>query len=162
MKRIVLKLIYFILIRIDNLIQKAKNEKILNNLLYCGKDVILKQEVMIIYPQNISIGDRSVIGERCYLRGPGKINIGMDCQIANNTIIVTSNHVIGNKLYSDEVINKDVIIGNNVWMGSGVIILPGVTIGDNSVIAAGAVVSKDVPKDVIVGGVPAKILKNIK
>ena len=57
--------------------------------------------------------------------------------------------------------NKPVHVGNNVWFGAGCIVLPGVTIGDNAVVAAGAVVTKDVPANVVVAGVPAKVLKEI-
>jgi acetyltransferase-like isoleucine patch superfamily enzyme len=56
---------------------------------------------------------------------------------------------------------KSIHIGKNVWLGAGAIILPGVTVGENSIVAAGAVVTKDVPSNTIVGGVPARVIKKI-
>ena len=92
----------------------------------------------------------------------GEITIGDYCQIANNVIIVSTNHNIDGGLYYNNVISYNVTIGNNVWIASGAIILPGVNIGDNSVVAAGAVVTRDVPDNVVVAGVPAKIIKKIR
>lgn len=80
-----------------------------------------------------------MIGERCYIRGGGKIVIGKYCQI------VTTNHLLDKDLYYGNIENKDVIIGDNVWIGSGAKIMPGVT-----VIAAGAVVAKDVEVNTVV------------
>ena len=142
---------------------KAANVKRLRRYLgYCGENVVIKEEVMIISPQNVFIDSYTSIGERCYFRATGGIRIGKYCQIANNTIIATTNHKINGKLYYNNVENKEVVIGDNVWIGSGAKIMPGVTIGNNSVIAAGAVVTKNVPKNVVVGGVPAKIIRNIE
>ena len=77
-----------------------------------------------------------------------------------NVTISTLNHGIEIQNRSTTYPSK-VTIGNNVWIGSGANILPGVTIGDNSIIAAGALVNKDIPSNVIVGGVPAKIIRNL-
>jgi acetyltransferase-like isoleucine patch superfamily enzyme len=60
------------------------------------------------------------------------------------------------------LITKQIVIKRNAWIGAGATILPGVTVGENSVVAAGAVVSKDVPANTIVGGIPAKIIKSIE
>ena len=77
-----------------------------------------------------------------------------------NATISTLNHGIEVE-YRSTTYPKKVVIGNNVWIGSGAHILSGVTIGDNSIIAAGALVNKDVPSNVIVGGMPAKVIKEI-
>lgn len=87
--------------------------------------------------------------------------IGKYCQIANNVIIVTTNHLLDKDLYYKNIENKDIIIGDNVWIGSGAKIMPGVKIGDNSVIGAGAVVTKDVEANVVAGGVPARVIKKL-
>jgi acetyltransferase-like isoleucine patch superfamily enzyme len=90
-----------------------------------------------------------------------EVIIGDWCQIANNTIITTTNHLINGYYYFGNVETKKVTIGNNVWIGSNAIILPGVSIGDNSIIAAGAVVTKDVPSNKVYGGVPAKQMREL-
>jgi acetyltransferase-like isoleucine patch superfamily enzyme len=74
--------------------------------------------------------------------------------------LVTENHPVhpSNRKSLDL---KSIHIGKNVWLGAGAIILPGVTVGENSIVAAGAVVTKDVPSNTIVGGVPAKFIKKI-
>lgn len=87
--------------------------------------------------------------------------IGKYCQIANNVIIVTTNHLLDKDLYYKNIENKDIIIGDNIWIGSGAKIMPGVKIGDNSVIGAGAVVTKDVEANVVAGGVPARVIKKL-
>lgn len=75
--------------------------------------------------------------------------------------IFSSNHGHergGVPMINQAVEEKDVIIGNNVWLGAHVVVLPGVTIGDGVIVAAGAVVTKDIPSNVVVGGVPAKVI----
>ena len=85
------------------------------------------------------------------------IKIGNNVAISKNVIIRDSDsHIINN---DEKKMVQPVVIGNNVWIGLGAIILKGVTIGDGAVIAAGAVVNKDVPPKTLVGGVPAKVLK---
>ena len=76
-------------------------------------------------------------------------------------IITTVNHVIGEERYYGNVESERIIIGNNVWIGANAIITPGVIIGDNSIIGAGAVVTKDVSKNCIMGGVPARLIREI-
>ena len=80
--------------------------------------------------------------------------------IGHNVILATLNHNIDPNHRAD-LFPKPIHIGKRVWVGSGSIILPGVTIGDNSIIGAGSIVTKDVPPNVIVAGNPAKFIKNI-
>ena len=127
-------------------------------LAFCGEDVLFYPGVSIVMPKTISIGSHSHLGERCHLRGGGQVVIGEWCQIANNVIIASGNHPIDGGHYYGKAVFKDILIGNNIWIGSGAIILPGVTIGDNSVIAAGAVVTRPVEANVVVAGVPARVV----
>lgn len=86
--------------------------------------------------------------------------IGDGCQIGHNVVFATLNH--GMKPEDrPTTYPAPIVLGKNVWVGSNATILQGVTIGDNSVVAAGAVVTKDVPADTVVGGVPAKVIKKI-
>lgn len=111
----------------------------------------------------ISIGENSFLGPYCILYGHGGIEIGKDCLIAGHTCIASSNHGIppaGVPIRSCPDQLLPVKIGNDVWMGFGVIILGGVTIGDGAVIGAGSVITKDVPAHTVVAGNPVRTLRN--
>jgi acetyltransferase-like isoleucine patch superfamily enzyme len=113
---------------------------------------------------HLSIGKKTYVGESNNIRASGgKISIGENCLIAQNVTIVATNHNI--KL--GELINKQswtqdnnfVIIKDDVWIGAGSVILPGITIGNGAVIAAGSIVTKDVDENAIVAGNPAKLIR---
>ncbi len=106
--------------------------------------------------KNISIGRRVFINEGCCFQDQGGIEIGDDCLIGQQVVIATLNHDLTPSRRGD-MLPKPVKIGKNVWIGAHATILPGVTVGDNAVIAAGAVVTKDVPENAVVAGVPAEI-----
>lgn len=90
----------------------------------------------------------------------GGITIEDNVLIGPKVNLITENHPL-NPADRKALITKPIIIKKNAWIGAAATILPGVTIGENSVIAAGAVVSKDVPDNVVAGGIPAKIIKTI-
>ena len=97
------------------------------------------------------------------IQGSGKVIIGDNFHSGIECMIITSihNYDKGNAIpYDNTIISKDVIIEDNVWLGNRVIILPGVTLGEGSIIQAGSVVVKDIPKYAIAGGHPAKVFKN--
>lgn len=104
----------------------------------------------------LTIGDGTAIGDRTEIHCGNSITIGNDTVISWDCCIMDRDY---HKLESDYEITKPVTIGNNVWIGCNVIILKGVNIGDGAVIAAGSVVTKDVPAGALVGGNPAKIIK---
>lgn len=92
----------------------------------------------------------------------GHVYVGDRVKFGPNVIIATAGHPIDPELRLKGLqYNKDVYIGNNVWIGGGVIIVPGVKIGDNSVIGAGSVVTKDIPSNVVAVGNPCKVLREI-
>lgn len=98
----------------------------------------------------------------CVMLDVCKIEIGDNCLLAPGVHIYTATHPLDKAQRADAVeFGKPVTIGNNVWIGGRAIINPGVTIGDNAVIASGSVVVKDVPANVLVGGNPARIIKEI-
>nr|WP_285858002.1 CatB-related O-acetyltransferase [Neobacillus cucumis] len=113
------------------------------------------------FSRNVIIGDYSDIGTDCFVQGP--TTIGNYVMMGPETLIYTENHEtrdVSTPIYNQGMTKpKKVTIGNDVWIGRRVIILPGRTIGDGAVIGAGAVVTKDVPPYAIVGGNPAKIIK---
>jgi acetyltransferase-like isoleucine patch superfamily enzyme len=111
----------------------------------------------------IEIGDNVCINPFCVLYGFGGLKIGRDVMIANSCVIVPQNHVVtpGNgSLLGTGSTGKGIIINDNVWLGSKVVVLDGVEIGKGSVIAAGAIVTKNIPAGVIAAGIPARIIRN--
>lgn len=107
----------------------------------------------------ISIGQRCSFGGNVILHAHDRIFIGNDCLFAYGVNIATATHDWHQKTMNQTFVTAPVIIGDNIWVGINAIILPGVHIGNGAVIAAGAVVTKDIPALAIVGGVPAKIIK---
>ena len=101
----------------------------------------------------IKIGKDTSVGDRCFLDGREEITIGSHTSIASQVLIYNSEHNINDELFRAS--QQPVVIGDYVFIGPRAIILPGVKIGDGAVIAAGAVVTKDVAAGVIVGGIPA-------
>lgn len=141
--------------------------------LHVGKNVIIDSHSMLHcggYSWSdgkgyIKIGDNTYIGPHCVLFGAGEIEIGNDVLIAPSVVITSHQHsyYITSVLMRKQKIRFDkVIIHDNVWIGANATILPGVTIYEGSIIAAGAVVNKDVPPYTMVGGIPAKKIKDVK
>ncbi|MEM9022587.1 MAG: acyltransferase [Bacteroidota bacterium] len=111
---------------------------------------------------HITIGNNVGLGEFAYLGGGGGLTIGDDCIIGQYLSCHPENHHFEDPerlIRHQGVSRKGIHIGRNCWIGSKVTVLDGVTIGDNCVIAAGAVVTKDMPANSIIGGVPAKVLR---
>lgn len=112
------------------------------------------------FGQFIQLGKNVFINHACSFLDMGGITIEDDVLIGPRVNLVTENHPLDP---SDRraLITKPIVIKRKAWIGAGATILPGVTIGENAVIAAGAVVSKDVPANTVAGGVPAKFIKTI-
>lgn len=112
------------------------------------------------FGKNITIGKNVFINSGCHFQDQGGITIGDGALIGHNVVLATINHDLEPK--NDRKNHYAPIkIGAHVWIGSNATVLPGVSIGDWAVVAAGAVVTKDVPPYTVVGGVPAKVLKTI-
>lgn len=109
----------------------------------------------------IEIGENTFIGPYTCIGGPGRIKIGKHCMIAAHTGIVANNHIFSDpveKIRNQGLTTEGIEIGDDCWLGYGVKVLDGVTIGKGSVIGAGAVVTKDIPPYSIAVGVPAKVI----
>lgn len=121
-----------------------------------GKGSTIHMWASFFQPQNIRIGEDSVIGDHAFLDGRADLIIGDHVDIASHVLIYNSEHDIESKAF--KAIEDKVGIDNYVFIGSRVTILPGVKIGKGAIVAAGAVVTRDVPSFSIVGGVPAKVI----
>jgi len=113
------------------------------------------------FGKNITFGKNVFLNTGCSFQDRGGIHIGSSSLLGMNVTIATLNHGFS-KETRNITYSAPVNIGENVWIGSSATILPGVTIGDNSIVAAGAVVTKDVPENTVVAGVPAQIIKKIE
>lgn len=113
------------------------------------------------FGKNITVGEGVFINACCHFQDHGGVTIGNGCQIGHNVVFATLNHGLAPEKRKSTY-PAPIVLGKNVWIGSNATILQGVTIGDNSVVAAGAVVTKDVAANTVVGGVPAKFIKKIE
>ena len=112
------------------------------------------------FGKNISVGEGVFINACCHFQDHGGVTLGDGCQIGHNVVFATLNHELPPERRG-VTRPAPIVLGKKVWVGSNATILQGVTIGDNAVVAAGAVVTKDVPANTIVGGVPARVIKRI-
>jgi maltose O-acetyltransferase len=127
-----------------------------------GEGVELRPPLYVDYGTNLVIGDRVFANFGLTALDVAHITIGNDVQIGPHVQLLTPTHP------TDPVERRDkweaaspIVIGDNVWLGGGAIVLAGVTIGENSIIGAGAVVTKDIPANVVAVGNPAKVIKNL-
>lgn len=112
------------------------------------------------FGRNITVGKGVFINSGCHFQDQGGITIGEGSLIGHNVVLATLNHEL-DPAHRKDMHPAPIVIGSNVWIGANSIVCPGVTIGDGAVVAAGAVVTKDVPANTMVGGIPAKVMKDI-
>lgn len=132
-----------------SLIYKAAGVKI-------GKGSHIHMGTQFFYPAGVEIGQGTIVGQNAFLDGRAKLKIGDHVGIASDVMIYNSEHDINAEDF--KAIEASVEIGDHVFIGPRTIIMPGVKVGKGAVVAAGAVVTKDVPEYAIVGGVPAKVI----
>ena len=140
-----------------------ERDRLLRELLAAvGEDVVVRPPFYCDYGRYISIGDRTFINYDCVMLDGATLEIGADCQIAPRVQLVTATHPLEAQPRRDKWESVEpVVIGDNVWLGAGVIVCPGVTIGDDTVVAAGGVVTKDLAAGVLAAGVPATVKREI-
>jgi maltose O-acetyltransferase len=127
-----------------------------------GMDVHIKPPLFVDYGFNITIGSGSFVNYGLVALDVARITIGRDVQIGPNVQLLTPTHPVDPELrLAKYEAAKPIVIGDNVWLGGGAIVLAGVSIGDNSVIGAGAVVTRDVPANVVAAGNPARVIRRI-
>lgn len=110
----------------------------------------------------VEIGEKTVMGQECTISAYQRVRIGEQCVIADRAMFIDFDHgvvEVERPIRMQGIYKRDVEVGNNVWIGYGACILRGVRVGDNSVIGTNAVVTRDVPANAVVGGIPARIIR---
>jgi maltose O-acetyltransferase len=127
-----------------------------------GNDLWIETPFYCDYGYNIKVGDKVFINYNCCILDVMEVRMGSNVLLGPSVQIYTATHPLESEKRAEWLeYARPVTIGNNIWIGGGAIICPGVSIGNGVVIGAGAVVTKDVPDNVLIGGNPAKIIKNI-
>ncbi|WP_372592800.1 sugar O-acetyltransferase [Actinotalea sp.] len=137
--------------------------EVLSELLgHLGDGAVVRAPILVDYGENIRIGARTFVNYHLTALDVAAITIGEDCQIGPNVQLLTPTHPIDPRLRREKYeAALPIVLGDNVWLGGGVIVCPGVTIGDNTVVGAGSVVTRDLPPDVVAVGNPARVLREI-
>ncbi len=110
----------------------------------------------------VSIGSKTVMGQECTISAYQHVSIGEQCIVADRVMLIDFDHNVAEverPVREQGIYKRDVRVGNNVWIGFGAQILRGVSVGDNAIVGAGAVVTKDVPTNAVVAGVPARLIR---
>jgi acetyltransferase-like isoleucine patch superfamily enzyme len=110
----------------------------------------------------VEIGAKSVLGQECTISSFQRVSIGRECIVADRVMLIDFDHgvvEVERPIRMQGIYKRDVRIGHNCWVGYGACVLRGVTVGDNCIIGASTVVTKDVPDNAVVGGVPARLLR---
>ena len=129
---------------------------------HMGEDVSILDNCRIYSPSGVSIGNHVTINHHTYLTGAGGLKIGNHVMFGTDCNVLTTNHLFDRfeiPMKEQGFSKGPVVIGNDVWVGASVVILPNVTIGRGAVLGSNSVITKDVPPFAVVGGVPAKIIK---
>ena len=143
--------------------ESEKRLKIWNEWVKQDTDTVVDPPIRCDYGMFMKIGKGVRIGRNFTILDTCPVTIGDNCIIAPNVSIFAAAHPTDIELrYQSLDFGMPITIGKNVYIGPNAVICPGVTIGDNSIVSAGAVVNKDVPPNVVVGGLPARVLRNIQ
>jgi acetyltransferase-like isoleucine patch superfamily enzyme len=115
-----------------------------------------------VHEGEVRIGAKTVMGQECTISAYQHVSIGRECIVADRVMLIDFDHgvvEVERPIRLQGIYKRDVKVGNNVWMGYGACVLRGVTVGDNAIVGTNAVVTKEVPANAVVGGVPAKVIR---
>jgi acetyltransferase-like isoleucine patch superfamily enzyme len=115
-----------------------------------------------VHEGEVTIGAKTVIGQECTISAYQHVSIGRECIIADRVMLIDFDHgvtEVERPIRLQGIYKRDVRVGHNVWMGYGACVLRGVTIGDNAIVGTSAVVTREVPANAVVAGVPARVLR---
>src|SRR5262245_35046091 len=110
----------------------------------------------------VRIGAKTVLGQECTISAYQHVSIGRECIVADRVMLIDFDHgvvEVEKPIRHQGIYKRDVNVGNNVWIGYGACFLRGVTVGDNAIVGTNSVVTRDVPDNAVVGGVPARLLR---
>jgi maltose O-acetyltransferase len=138
-------------------------DRLLHELLAeCGDEVHIRPSLHLEYGTRVRIGAKTFFNYDCLMLDVAPVTIGAHCQVATRVQFITATHPTDpepRRIGWESA--RPIVVGDNVWMSAGVIVCPGVTIGDHTVVGAGAVVTRDLPAGVVAMGVPARVLREI-
>ena len=139
-------------------------EKIIKKLFgKTGQQILIEQNFWCDYGYNIFVGENFYMNHNCIILDAGRVEFGNNIFIAPNCAFYTAGHPIEPEIRNRGLeYAKPIKVGNNVWIGGNITVLPGVTIGDNVTIGVGSVVVKDIPSNIVAVGNPCKVIKEIK
>ena len=110
----------------------------------------------------VEIGDKTVMGQECTISAYQHVRIGQQCVIADRAMFIDFDHgvvEVERPIRQQGIYKRDVIVGSNVWIGYGACVLRGVSVGDNAIVGTNSVVTKDVPANAVVAGIPARVIR---
>ncbi|MFD4248134.1 sugar O-acetyltransferase [Amycolatopsis thermoflava] len=127
-----------------------------------GEDAEVRPPLYVDYGSHVTVGPRAFLNYGAVLLDVAPITIGADAQIGPGVQLLTPTHPLDARLRRDKwEAAEPITLHDNVWLGGGVIVCPGVTIGENTVVGAGSVVTRDLPPDVVAVGNPARVVKKL-
>jgi acetyltransferase-like isoleucine patch superfamily enzyme len=115
-----------------------------------------------VHEGEVRIGAKTVMGQECTISAYQHVSIGRECIIADRAMLIDFDHgvvEVERPIRVQGIYKRDVKVGSNVWLGYGACVLRGVSIGENAIVGTNAVVTRDVPADAVVGGIPAKVIR---
>ncbi len=150
-----------LLARFNSCAPRERDALLRRMLRHIGDQVVVRPPFLCEYGA-VTIGDRTFVNAGVMMIDVAPITIGAACQIATRVQLVTAAHPVDPELRRQGwEYGEPITLADNVWLGAGVIVCPGVTIGQDTVVGAGAVVTRDLPPGVVAAGVPARVLREI-
>lgn len=145
--------------RLQALIEASQEKQLKLALGSCGVNVGIQLPVCFTQPDKIHVGNDVSFAAYVHIWGAGGLTIGNRVMIGSHSAITTVTHDYNAEAMWNTIVTKPILIEDDVWIGTHVVVLPGITIGRGAVIAAGCIVTKDVPAGAIVAGVPGALVK---
>jgi len=142
-----------------NMAEEYRRARTLRDLNIGDRNIVLRPGVTITHPERIEMGTNIMLNHGTMIFAGGGVRLGNDIVAGPGCMLVTGNH--RGEVFYGSIESRPIAVGNNVWLGARVVVTPGVTIGSNIIVSAGAVVTEDLPDGGIYGGVPARRLKDL-